>query len=106
MKKLTEIISEGMIAKALMAEARQKGEDDEEEGDDAPNRHILVQMHKAITMGGKKEVEFKNGDKVNVEPEHAHKFLKKYIATQRPADKLKLTDQAAASHKDFLDAIK
>jgi hypothetical protein len=73
-----------------------------EEGHE-PDQHIVMQLHKAVS--NKKPVTFQNGKSHDVHPDHASKFLKKYVG-MKPAQRATLQNHASKSHDHFMDSIK
>lgn len=68
--------------------------------DDEPNEHIIMQLHKSVTLGGKKIVTFASGQKVKVDPKDAHKALQKFNA-MKPMEKAKAQEFLKASHNNL-----
>ena len=68
--------------------------------DDDANEHIIMQLHKSITLGGKKIVKFASGQKVKVDPKDAHKAIKKFN-TLKPAEKAKAQEFLRQSHNNL-----
>lgn len=96
---------ETLAKRAAMAKAKAKEAGEDEYGPDngrEPDQNIIVQLQKAITMNGKKEVEFDQGKPVMVTPAEAEKALKKYHSIKKPADKLEFIKMITHSH----DAMK
>ena len=53
----------------------------------AASKNILAQMRKAVSLGGRFDVEFLDKKKVRVKPAIANAFVKKYECMRKPADK-------------------
>lgn len=73
-----------------------------EEGHE-PDQHIVMQLHKSVSS--KKPVTFQDGKSHDVHPDHATKFLKKYVG-MKPAQRASLQSHASKSHEHFMDSIK
>ena len=67
-------------------------------GDESHGGHIVMQLRKAVTIN--KPVKFKDGSSHNISKADAHKYLSKYTAAARPADKEKM-HSAHDSHDSF-----
>ena len=72
----------------------------------AASKNILAQMRKAVSLGGRFDVEFLDKKKVRVKPAIANAFVKKYEGMRKPADKEKFQNQAMKSYKDMLRVLK
>ena len=72
----------------------------------AASKNILAQMRKAVSLGGRFDVEFLDKKKVRVKPAIANAFVKKYEGMRRPADKERFQNQAMKSYKDMLKVLK
>ena len=72
----------------------------------AASKNILAQMRKAVSLGGRFDVEFLDKKKVRVKPAIANAFVKKYEGMRKPADKEKFQNQAMKSYKDMLKVLK
>ena len=72
----------------------------------AASKNILAQMRKAVSLGGRFDVEFLDKKKVRVKPAIANAFIKKYEGMRKPADKEKFQNQAMKSYKDMLKVLK
>ena len=70
------------------------------------SKNILAQMRKAVSLGGRFDVEFLDKKKVRVKPAIANAFVRKYEGMRRPADKEKFQNQAMKSYKDMLKVLK
>ena len=70
------------------------------------SKNILAQMRKAVSLGGRFDVEFLDKKKVRVKPAIANAFVKKYEGMRKPADKEKFQNQAMKSYKDMLKVLK
>ena len=70
------------------------------------SKNILAQMRKAVSLGGRFDVEFLDKKKVRVKPAIANAFVKKYEGMRKPADKEKFQNQAMKSYKDMLRVLK
>ena len=73
--------------------------------EDDGGKHLVVQLRKVITLGGKKPVEFNDGNKVTVDPNVARKFLSKYMGMKKPMDKERFQAKAAASYEALKDCL-
>jgi len=89
---------------------RGRGDDADDTASDADvkaaSKNILAQMRKAVSLGGRFDVEFLDKKKVRVKPAIANAFVKKYEGMRRPADKEKFQNQAMKSYKDLLKVLK
>ena len=72
----------------------------------AASKNILAQMRRAVSLGGRFDVEFLDKKKVRVKPAIANAFVRKYEGMRRPADKEKFQNQAMKSYKDMLKVLK
>lgn len=75
-------------------------EADSDNDEDDSNEHIIMQLHKAVTLGGKKVVKFTSGQKVKVDPKDAYKAIKKF-SMLKPAEKMKAQDFLRQSHNNL-----
>ena len=112
-----ESVGESARSDAMRAIRKDKdlGKGSDVDGDDdsatdvdikGASKNILMQMRKALNLGGKFEVEFLDKKKVKIKPAIANAFIKKYENMRRPADKEKFQNQAMKSYKSMLSALK
>lgn len=73
--------------------------------EDDANEHIIMQLHKSVTLGGKKIVRFSSGQKVQVDPKVAHAAIRKFSAL-KPAEKVKAQDFIRTSHGNLQQFVK
>jgi hypothetical protein len=97
--KIQEILFEG------------KHDDWDDEMDDVPSDpdsdkvpHILMQMKKALDVGGNYPITFKDGSKVKVTTDEIEKFVSRYMEL-KPMDREKMQDLASQSHENFVKII-
>lgn len=67
---------------------------------DDENEHIIMQLHKSVTLGGKKIVKFASGQKVKVDPKMAHRAIQKFSA-MKPMEKVKAQEYLRQSHNNL-----
>jgi len=116
LEKLTpgEVDEASARADAMRAMRKGKKEVDPADVDDtatvadvkAASKNILVQMRKVASLAGSNKVEFLDKKKVEVKPDIANAFIKKYEGMRKPADKERFQNQAMKSYKDMLKVLK
>ena len=74
------------------------GEDEKE--------HIIMQLRKAVSLNGKKVVEFDNGDSVPVKASHARIALSKHFKKRTAFEKSDYQNKLSKSHGSFKAALK
>lgn len=84
----------------FVKEAKKAKDEDESEG--GAKHHIMMQMRQAISMRGQHPVTFKDGKKVKVTPEIAHRVLAMHDNMRRPSEK----EEFAAHVGKSLDHLK
>ena len=72
---------------------------------DEESPHIVNQLRKVITTGGKRPVTFKNGETISVSTDHAKKALGLHGAVVKPADRAVVASRMAKSHDEFQGTI-
>lgn len=82
-------------------EGRGRPRKDGTASDDREN--IQMQLRKSITMRGAKHVEFADGKKVKVKPQHASAVLKKISSIKQSRDKQNAVNHITKSHKNMMD---
>lgn len=75
------------------------------DAEDDPNEHIIMQLHKSVTLGGKKIVRFTSGQKVKVDPKTAHAAIRKF-SSLKPMEKAKAQEFLKASHNNLQQFVK
>ena len=84
----------GGISEAVAPKPDNDGDVDDE------NEHIIMQLHKSVTLGGKKIVKFASGQKVKVDPKMAHRAIQKFSA-MKPVEKAKAQEYLRQSHNNL-----
>ena len=74
-------------------------------GAEEESKHIVVQLHKVLSLGGKKPVEFESGERVHIHPHEAHRALNRYSTLQKPAEKESWMKRASSGLKSFRASI-
>ena len=100
--------SAATLAKRSAAPKNKKMDDEDDYGPDngrEPDQNIIMQLHKAISMDGKKEVNFDQGGNAFVKPKHAEKALSHYNSLKKPAEKLDFIKKISTSHTHLKQAI-
>lgn len=97
--KIKEASEDKLQSRETMLNNLSKNSIKDNDEDDA-NEHIIMQLHKSITLGGKKIVKFASGQKVKVDPKDAHKAIKKFN-TLKPAEKAKAQEFLRQSHNNL-----
>ena len=69
-------------------------------------QNIVVQLKKAINLGGSKPITFDSGPDKKVDPKFARAALDKLNKIKRSDDKLKFQMKLSKSYKDMLQALK
>lgn len=90
--------------KHSMSEAVAPKPDGDNDADDE-NEHIIMQLHKSVTLGGKKIVKFASGQKVKVDPKTAHRALQKFNS-MKPMEKAKAQEFLRQSHNNLQSFVK
>lgn len=85
----------------VVDEAVAQAPDDHED----ENEHIIMQLHKSVTLGGKKIVKFASGQKVKVDPKMAYKALQKF-GSMKPLEKQKAQEYLRQSHQNLMSFVK
>lgn len=62
---------------------------------------IIIQLRKAVSLRGKKDVSFQDGSKTKVPAEQASKALHRYDMLKRAEDKQRLAERFSASYNSF-----
>lgn len=75
------------------------------DAEDDANEHIIMQLHKSVTLGGKKIVRFTSGQKVKVDPKTAHAAIRKF-SSLKPMEKAKAQEFLKASHNNLQQFVK
>jgi hypothetical protein len=86
------------------AKAQNVDKDEDEYGPDngrEADQNIIIQLQKAVTMNGKKAVEFDSGSPVMVKPAQAEKALNHYMNLKKPAEKLEYMKKISTSFANF-----
>lgn len=73
--------------------------------EDDANEHIIMQLHKSVTLGGKKIVRFATGQKVKIDPKVAHAAIRKF-SSLKPAEKAKAQEFIRTSHGNLQQFVK
>ncbi len=92
----------GKSLKASIIEAR-RGRPPKNKDAEGGLEHIQMQLRKSVSLRGAKNVEFGDGKKVKVHPDHAQKVLSKIDAIKAPKDRQNAVNHIAKSHKNMMD---
>ena len=106
-KKIGKITNKKGIKEMVIIEARRGRPSKDTDGDEEGGReHIIVQLRKAINLRGEKHVEFDDGNRVKVSPQHAHVALNQHKNQKTAVDKGAFARHIAKSHSHMLGAAK
>lgn len=78
-----------------------RGRPSKDPNQDLTDQHIIMQLRKVVNLGGQKDVEFRNGDKVRVDPAGAQRIMSMYNNMSKPADKEEFQDYISYSFVQF-----
>jgi hypothetical protein len=88
-----------------------KHDDWDDERDEVPSdpdsdkvQHILMQMKKALDVGGNYPITFRDGTKAKVSTDDIEKFVSRYMSL-KPLDREKMQDLASQSHENFVKIL-